>query len=159
MLVVFGGQLSRVYAADLLGAGTGAVAAVYLLTWLPAERTLDGLGAMASLASGLAAVSARGRIRTALLSLAAIAFVGLVFGAGPGELRMSPFKPLPQALRVAGAVPAEIRSGPLGQVVAVENDEVPLRWAPGAEPSCARTRPGTGGTLRRCRRAHRCPAP
>ena len=105
MLIVFGGQLSRVYAADLLGAGTGAIAAVYLLTWLPAERTLDGLGAMASLASGLAAVSARGRTRTALLSLAVIAFVGLVFGAGSNELRISPFKPLPQALRVAGAVP------------------------------------------------------
>ena len=131
MLIVFGGQLSRVYAADLLGAGAGAIAAVYLLTWLPAERTLDGLGAMAALASGLAAVSARGRIRPAFLSLAVIALAGLVFGAGPNELRISPFKPLPQALRVTGAVPAEVRSGPLGQVVAVENDEVPLRWAPG----------------------------
>ena len=51
-LIVFGDRLSRVYAADLVGAGGGAALAVGLLWWLPAERTLDGLGAMAALAGG-----------------------------------------------------------------------------------------------------------
>ena len=130
-LIVYGGQLSRVYAADLVGAGGGALAAVCLLLWVPPERTLDGLGVMAALASALAASRVSGRARRALLPLAVVVIAGLTLGVGSGELRVSPFKPLPQALRVAGAVPAESRSGPLGQVIAVENEEVPLRWAPG----------------------------
>ena len=48
-----------------------------------------------------------------------------------GELRISPFKPLPQALRITGAELVETRSGPLGMVSALENREVPFRGAPG----------------------------
>ncbi len=130
-LVVFGDRIPWVYAADLVGAGAGAIAAVGLLAWLPPERTLEGTGGLAALAAALAAMRASGRIRWSLLSLAAVALVALVLGPGRGELRVSPFKPLPQALRVSGAVPAATRSGPLGLVSAVENDVVPFRWAPG----------------------------
>ena len=130
-LIVFGDWLSRVYAADLAGAGGGAVLAVGLLWWLPAERTLDGLGAMAALAAGLAAVRARRRVRWTLLAPAGVLFAVLLVGPGWNEIRISQFKPLPQALRVTGATLAETRSGPLGLVNAVENEKVPLRWAPG----------------------------
>ena len=131
-LIVFGDRLSRIYAADLAGAGGGAVLAVALLSWLPVERTLDGLGMIAALAGGMAAVRARRRTRWALLAPAAGIFFLLVSGQGDwNELRISPFKPLPQALRVSGAKLAETRSGPLGLVSAVENEAVPLRWAPG----------------------------
>ena len=131
-LIVFGDRLARVYAADLVGAGGGAALAVGLLWWLPAERTLDGLGAMAALAGGIAAVRARRAARWALLATAAGILALLISGAGGwNDLRISPFKPLPQALRVNGATLAESRSGPLGLVSAVENEKVPLRWAPG----------------------------
>ena len=131
-LIVFGDRLSRVYAADLAGAGGGAALAVGLLWWLPAEQTLDGLGAIAALAGGIAAVRARRAARWALLAPAVGIFLLLISGAGGwNELRISPFKPLPQALRVNGATLAETRSGPLGLVSAVENEKVPLRWAPG----------------------------
>ncbi len=131
-LIVFGDRLSRVYAADLAGAGGGAVLAVALLSWFPAERTLDALGAMAALAGAIAAVRARRATRWALLAPAAGIVFLLVSGQGYwNELRISPFKPLPQALRVSGAKLAETRSGPLGRVSAVENEKVPLRWAPG----------------------------
>ena len=131
-LIVFGDRLSRVYAADLAGAGGGAVLSVALLSVLPAERTLDGLGMIAALAGGMAAVRARRGARWALLAPATGIFFLLVSGQGYwNELRISPFKPLPQALRVSGAKLAETRSGPLGLVSAVENEKVPLRWAPG----------------------------
>ena len=130
-LVVFGDRIPWVYAADLVGAGAGAIAAVGLLAWLPPERTLEGIGGMAALAAALAAIRASARIRWLLLTLAAAALVALVLGPGRGELRISPFKPLPQALRVSGAVPTATRSGPLGLVSAVENEVVPFRWAPG----------------------------
>lgn len=131
-LIVFGERLSRVYAADLAGAGAGAVLAVAFLSWFPAERTLDALGAMAALAGAIAANRARRGTRWTLLApVAGILFL-LVSGQGYwNELRVSPFKPLPQALRVSGAALAETRSGPLGLVNAVENKKVPLRWAPG----------------------------
>ena len=51
-LVVFRHRLSRVYAADLVGAGVGAAASVGVLYFAPAERALDfvcGLGAVAAL--------------------------------------------------------------------------------------------------------------
>ena len=131
-LIVYGDRLSRVYAADLAGAGAGAVLAVGLLWWLPAERTLDGLGAMAALAGGIAAVRCPRAVRWALHAPAAGILLLLFTGAaGWNELRISPFKPLPQALRATGATLVESRSGPLGLVSAVENDTVPLRWAPG----------------------------
>ena len=130
-LVVFGDRIPRVYAADLVGAGGGAILAVCLLNWLPAERTLDGVGALAAAAAGLAAARASGMARPVLLSLAAIVLAALTLGPGWVELRMSPFKPLPQALRASGAVLSESRSGPLGLVSAVENEVVPIRWAPG----------------------------
>ena len=134
-LIVFGDRLSRVYAADLAGAGGGAVLAVGLLSWFPAERTLDGLVMMAALAGGMGAGRARRRTRWAILAPAAAILVylsppmsGTAFWH---DLRISQFKPLPQALRVSGATLAETRSGPLGLVSAVENEQVPLRWAPG----------------------------
>ena len=130
-LVVFGDRIPWVYAADLVGAGAGAIAAVALLAWLPPERTLEGIGGLAALAAALAAIRASGRTRWSLLSLATVALVALVLDPGRGELRISPFKPLPQALRVSGAVPAAAQSGPLGLVSAVENEVVPFRWAPG----------------------------
>ena len=130
-LVVSGSRLSRVYAADLAGAGIGAAASVGVLYLVPAERALDfvcGLGAVAgALAVGGSGQRAR---RRPLLALCGVVIVLAGLGV-TGELRISPFKPLPQALRVTGAELAETRSGPLGLVSAVENRKVPLRSAPG----------------------------
>ena len=131
-LVVFRDRLARVYAADLVGAGAGAAAAVGVLRLVPAERALDfvcGLGAVAGLlAVGVGGGSGPGR--RPLLALCAAVLVLSGFGV-TGELRISPYKPLSQALRVTGAELAETRSGPLGMVSAVENREVPFRSAPG----------------------------
>ena len=130
-LMVFRSRLSRVYAADLAGAGIGAAASVGVLYLVPPERALDficGLGAVA----GALAVWRRGRApgRRPLLLLCVVVLVLSGLGVS-GELRISPFKPLPQALRITGAELVETRSGPLGMVSAVENREVPFRSAPG----------------------------
>ena len=130
-LVVFRHRLARIYAADLAGAGIGAAASVGVLYLVPAERALDlvcGLGAVA----GALAVGGSGRSprRRPLLVLCGVVLVLAGIGV-TGALRISPFKPLPQALRVTGAELVETRYGPLGMVSAVENREVPFRSAPG----------------------------
>ena len=129
-LVVFRDRLSRVYAVDLAGAGIGAALAVGVLYLVPAERALDFVCGLGAVAGALAVWGARRRGRRALLLVCGVVVVLAGFGV-TGELRISPFKPLPQALRVTGAQLVETRSGPLGMVSAVENSEVPLRSAPG----------------------------
>ena len=130
-LVVFRHRLARVYAADLVGAGVGAAASVGVLYFVPAERALDfvcGLGAVAGLLALGGGGSGPGRRPLLLLCVAVLALSG--FGV-TGDLRISPFKPLPRALGITGAELVETRSGPLGLVSAVENREVPFRSAPG----------------------------
>ena len=130
-LMVFRDRLSRVYAADLAGAGTGAAASVGVLWLVPPERALDfvcGLGAVAGALAVWGRRHSPGRRPLLLLCVVVLALAG--FGV-TGELRTSPFKPLPQALRITGAELVETRSGPLGTVSAVENREVPFRSAPG----------------------------
>ena len=129
-LVVFGHRLSRVYAADLAGAGIGAAASVGVLWLVPAERALDIVCGLGAAAAGLALWGARGPRPKPLLALCGVVLALAGFGV-TGELRISPYKPLPQALRVTGAEHVETRSGPLGMVSAVENHVVPLRVAPG----------------------------
>ena len=138
-LMVFGHQLSRVYAADLVGAGVGAAASVGVLYLVPAERALDFICGLGAVAGALAVQDgghghghghghSRGRRPLLLLCVAVLVLAGV---GVTGELRILPFKPLPQALRVTGAELVETRSGPLGMVSAVENREVPFRSAPG----------------------------
>ena len=129
-LVVSGRRLSRVYAADLAGAGVGAAASVGVLWLVPAERALDVVCGLGAVAGGIALCGARDRRPIPLLALSGVVLVLAGFGV-TGELRISPFKPLPQALRVTGAEHVETRHGPLGMVSAVENRVVPLRSAPG----------------------------
>ena len=129
-LVVFRHGLSRVYAADLAGAGAGAAASVGILYVVPAERALDFVCGLGALAGALAIWGGRSPGRRPLLALCGAVLVLTGFGV-TGELRISPFKPLPQALRVTGAELVETRSSPLGMVSAVENRKVPFRQAPG----------------------------
>ena len=130
VLVVFRHRLSRVYAADLAGAGAGAAASVGVLYLVPAERSLDFVCGFGALAGALAIWGGRSPRRRPLLLLCGVV-VGLAGFGVTGELQISSFKPLPQALRITGAELVETRSGPLGMVSAVENREVPFRSAPG----------------------------
>jgi hypothetical protein len=51
--------------------------------------------------------------------------------AGWPALRVSPFKPLPQALLVEGATLVAERTGPIGLVQVVRSDRAPFRTVPG----------------------------
>ena len=129
-LMVLRHRFSVVYAADLAGAGAGAAASVGVLYLVPVERALDFVCGLGALAGVLAAWNARSPGRRPLLLLCVVVLALSGFGV-TGDLRISPFKPLPRALTITGAELVEARSGPLGTVSAVENREVPFRSAPG----------------------------
>ena len=128
----FRGRIGKVYAADLLGAGTGALGMVALLFTLTSMEALKAVGAagFAAAALSLATKSASGRERAMALLSAALAFL-LVLSEPWVELRLSPYKGLSQALRVSGAEIAQELYSPLGLVTVVENRRIPFRHAPG----------------------------
>ena len=124
----FRARVHRVYAADLLGAGAGAAGIILVLTLVRPERALAIIAGLGILAAGLALpVRARG-----IRAVAVLVAVGL--GAMPTgwiQIQVSEYKTLSQALAVVGAERAAERSGPLGLVTLLRNEEVPFRFAPG----------------------------
>ena len=123
--------IGGVYAADLLGAGAGALGAVGLMSLLPPEGALRAAAAL-----GLAAaVPLLLPSRRALAALTAAVAAGVALWLPPGLLALQPhvseFKGLPMALSAPDARVVEERSGPLGLVTAVESPTIPFRHAPG----------------------------
>ncbi len=125
--IAFRRQSGRIYGADLLGAGTGALTVVGVLTLLSetgALALLAGLGPVA------AALVAPGRRRKAVLLVLAAVLLGTWV-----DLRPSPYKPLSRALQVVGSEVVAERSGPFGRLTVVASPRVPFRDAPGLAPT------------------------
>jgi spermidine synthase len=120
----------RLYAADLIGAGTGAAtitALMFVLFPTGLLRAVATLGALAAVAGAIELGASR-FVRGALLLLAALPW--LLPGEWPA-LAISPYKALSQSRLVVGAAVIEERSSPLGLLTVVANTRVPLRHAPG----------------------------
>ena len=124
-------NIPRLYGADLVGAGMGSIALMITLTMvLPLQAlSLIALAGCSALLVAQWELRLRWRARPALV-FALIALPALVW-PWQAELTVSPYKPLSQALRTAGAEVLEQRSSPLGLLTLVRNERVPLRHAPG----------------------------
>jgi spermidine synthase len=132
-LACFVEPVARVYRADLLGAGSGALGILGLLFLVMPSRALELIGALGLLAAALASVAEPTR-RARLRALAYVAgALAMAFALPPAwtALQLSPYKGLSQALRVPGAVVEVERSSPLGLLSAVRSPEIPFRHAPG----------------------------
>lgn len=124
--------LGRVYAADLWGAGSGAVAIILLLfLWFPAGvlAAVGGLGFIAA-ALGWYGLGLRPRAGWAVL-LAGGPLLGLALHWSGMPLQPVEYKSLSQSLRVAGAERVAERSSPLGLLSVVRSPIVPFRYVPG----------------------------
>ncbi|GIX49335.1 MAG: hypothetical protein KatS3mg131_3546 [Candidatus Tectimicrobiota bacterium] len=132
-LQVFREQVAKLYAFDLLGAAGGALGIVLALYVLPPARCLPLLGALGFVAAALVALEAA-PARTWWLGLLLV-FGGLALpSAWPRawlEPRLSPYKGLPQALRLPGAAVVSERFSPLGVLAVVRSPAIPFRYAPG----------------------------
>ena len=124
--------IGRVYAADLWGAGAGAVAIIALLFLLSPLQALTAQACLAFLAAALGWYGLGLHPREwILLPLAAGPLLGgLVVWSGLSPQPVE-YKSLIQALRVMGSEPVLERSGPLGLLSVVRSPQVPFRHAPG----------------------------
>ena len=124
-------DISRIYFADLLGAGLGAALVIGALFMLLPQNALLALVGLALTASALVGLGS-----TMQRPLFAVQFVWLLFvliGIPEGwlSLRLSEFKGLNQAMQVIDARIAHTASSPLGVLTVVESPTVPFRDAPG----------------------------
>jgi hypothetical protein len=129
-LAAFPRRVSRVYAADLWGAGVGAIAVLALLHWLTPLETLQAITAVGWLA---AAGALRCLPRAGKVAAGAAVIAALVLGLFPWpvSLVMTPYKPLALALRVPDSRMIWESSHPMGLVSVVESPGIPFHFAPG----------------------------
>ena len=127
----FGGQVPRVYAMDLLGAGLGSLGIVFLLFQVFPQQALILIGLL-----GLVTALVAGRelhlgegiwLRLGVFS----SLLFLIIAGQSLQLKPSPYKGLVQTLRIGGTRIIEERSSPLGLLSVVESRNIPLRHAPG----------------------------
>jgi spermidine synthase len=132
-LACFSEPVGRIYRADLLGAGIGALGILALLFAVMPGRALELIGALGLLAAALvssAGVCGRARLR-ALAYVAGALIVAFALPPAWTALQLSPYKGLSQAVRVPGAEVEVERSSPLGLLSAVRSPKIPFRHAPG----------------------------
>jgi hypothetical protein len=128
-----GARVAQVYAADLVGAGAGALGIVVALFRLHPTTCLGLVASLGLLAAGCMAAAQRNRgWRGAALMLAGAGMALPMAAAEPWmALRISPYKGLSAALEVPGTRIVAERSGPLGLLHVVESPTIPFRHAPG----------------------------
>lgn len=130
-LIEYRRGLARIYAADLCGAGAGAIAVIgllYLVTPTTALMTVAMLGFAAAAAVW---IECQGRPWPALIGLAGIALTLYLLPTAWIEPRVSDYKELSQLLRVSGTRIVEERYSPLGKISVIASETIPLRHAPG----------------------------
>ena len=123
-------QIARIYSADLIGAGAGAIGIMLLLSLFEPPTVLRLL-AFAGLSAGVVVLRQTARQLAAALALAVVASGILLLPASWLELRLSDYKGLVQTLRIDGSQLVQSHSGPVSRVDVVENSQVPFRNAPG----------------------------
>jgi spermidine synthase len=131
-LLRYKGLINRVYRADLIGAGSGAVLLIASLFLVRPEVSLQLMAVLALLAAALASLERTLLLqRRLVLVLLAVAVAVLLIPRSWLELQMSPYKGLRQTLQVMGTQVLSEHSGPLGLLTVVSSPGVPLRHAPG----------------------------
>ena len=124
-------QVSRIYGWDLAGAGLGSLVVIGLLFVVFPQNALIIVGALglASLLVGSVELGVKRYQSVSVVVLISAIVLSLI--AVNLELHMSPYKSLPQTLRVDGTEIIEQDSSPFGLDSIVDSRNVPFRHAPG----------------------------
>ena len=130
-LIEFRNRLARIYAADLLGAGIGALGIIGILFLTSPWQALVLVSMLGIAAATAVWVECHGRTWPAMAAFLAALLVLHQLPAGWTEPRVSPYKEISQVLRITGTRIIETRSSPLGLLQVIESPKLPLRHAPG----------------------------
>ena len=131
-LIRFQEEVSRIYAADLFGAGGGALLIILLLFILPPGETLRYLTLLGMVALLIGSWELyQERASKPIVIVLPILVALLLLPNSWFEPELSPYKGLAQTLRITGAKVVEQRSSPLGLISVVESPQIPFRHAPG----------------------------
>lgn len=130
-LAEFSARQARVYAADLAGAGSGALLMIGLLYLLAPADALLAVALLGFAAAAAVWLESGGRRTPAVLGLATVLLLGTLLPRAWIEPQISPYKELSQLLRVTGTRIVAERHSPLGSLTVVESRAIPLRHAPG----------------------------
>ncbi|MEW6001175.1 MAG: hypothetical protein AB1638_00770 [Nitrospirota bacterium] len=114
------------YGADLLGAGTGSLGVLYLLTILVPDRAVFVISSIAFLSAFIAS-GKRLRIISSITIL--LTFSVLILDPSFTEIRISPYKGLQVALRYPGAEHLKTYLSPFSRIDTFKSSAV--RFAPG----------------------------
>ncbi|MES9853770.1 MAG: hypothetical protein ABW170_18285 [Candidatus Thiodiazotropha sp. L084R] len=124
-------EIAKIYAADLIGAGFGALAILFAMYHLMPEKILIAISLIAILAA-LIAIWETATNQKLFLHLVALGVIALLLFIIPDvTMNYSQYKGLAQTLKVKGAQIIDQRASPMGHLTLVINNEVPLRHAPG----------------------------
>ena len=121
-----GADTPRLYGADLMGAGLGAIIAIVLLQTLPVERAIV---LVALFGAGAALVASPPR-RTLAWGVPLALLAGVAW-LRPPTPPVNEYKALAKALLVRDARLVDSRNGAYGWLAVLESPRVPLRHAPG----------------------------
>ena len=130
-MMAMGEQIPRIYAADMIGAGVGSALVMVLLFYIMPNHLLQVLTVIAIGAFVLAWLELRMPWTIRVTVLAVLAFIPFLLPNHWLDLSMSPYKGLPQLLRIDGTNIINTQSSPLALIHVVESNTVPLRHAPG----------------------------
>ena len=125
------GQVHRIYAFDMVGAGAGALGIIVLLFLVTPTIALVAVAVLGLVAATLATLQQRTGRRAMLVLLGVMILTLVLMPASWRTLKPSIYKDLNQALEIVGAERLVERSSPLGAVSVVGNRQVPFRQAPG----------------------------
>ncbi len=123
------GRPGRIYGASFLGSGLGAALAVVILWFVFPSRALAVPAVLAALGAATASRSAAVGARARWLAWCVVVACILVVVRPPWQLKVSPYKGLPQVESYPDARRVAEHTSPLGWVVAV--DAAAFRYAPG----------------------------
>lgn len=127
----YGERIPRLYGADLLGAGLGALAALALLYAGPLRIGLLAVSALGALAALLAVGAGTWRRAGVLAVLLAVALAATGLSRLPLTPAPNAYKDLSRTLLLPEAAIVAERHSPQGWLAVVESPAVPLRYAPG----------------------------
>jgi spermidine synthase len=131
-MMALGEKISQIYAADMIGAGIGSAMVIILLFYLMPNNLLQILSCVAIAACLLAWLELKlpWTKRTVAIIVVAV-FIPFMLPGHWLELSLSPYKGLPQLLRIDGTKIIHSQSSPLALVNVVASNTIPLRHAPG----------------------------